>query len=107
MAQLTWLLVVAISLVVVVSGSPPKYELKEEWNLWKTQHGKSYESEQLELERHFVWLSNKVYIDQHNHNADLFGFKLAMNHYGDLVSDCFHRIKSSSKHDIVHCKFDE
>ena len=86
MAQVMWSLITIISIAVVVSGSPPKYQLLEEWNLWKNQHGKSYESERVELERHLVWLSNKQYIDQHNANSDIFGFTLAMNHYGDLVS---------------------
>lgn len=87
MAQWIWLsTVVTVSLVVVVSSSPPRFELREEWNLWKDKHGKSYESEHVELERHLVWLSNKEYIDQHNANSHIFGFTLAMNHYGDLVS---------------------
>ena len=86
--QIIWLpsIIVTVSLAVVVSSSPPKYELKEEWNLWKSKHGKSYESEHMELERHLVWLSNKEYIDQHNANSHIFGFTLAMNHHGDLVS---------------------
>lgn len=86
MAQVIWLLALLVSIAVVVRGRPPVYELRQEWNLWKTQHGKNYESQYMELERHLVWLSNKEYIEQHNQNADLFGFKLAMNHHGDLVS---------------------
>lgn len=80
------LLIVTVSIATVVNGNPPKYELKEEWNLWKAEHGKNYESDHVELERHLVWLSNKEYIDHHNANVDIFGFKLAMNHHGDLVS---------------------
>ena len=61
--QIIWLpLVVAVSIAIAESSSPPRYELKEEWNLWKSKHGKSYESEHMELERHLVWLSNKEYI---------------------------------------------
>ena len=88
MAHWTWLtiVVVTVSLAVAVRSGSPRYELREEWNLWKSKHGKSYESEYLELERHLVWLSNKEYIDQHNANSDIFGFTLAMNHHGDLVS---------------------
>jgi cathepsin L len=91
MAQWTWLPIVVVTAslaVVAVSSSSPRYELREEWNLWKSKHGKSYESEHVELERHLVWLSNKEYIDQHNANSDIFGFTLAMNHHGDLVSAC-------------------
>ena len=72
-------------MAVAVIGSCGQYKLKEEWNLWKTLHGKSYKSERIELERHLVWLSNKEYIDHHNANSELFGYTLAMNHHGDLV----------------------
>ena len=63
-----------------------QYQHPEEWQLWKTQHGKSYESEREELERHIVWLSNREYINAHNKNSHIFGFTLAMNHLGDIVS---------------------
>ena len=83
----------AISLLILFSlaltgyaAAMPKYQYAEEWSLWKSEHFKTYESDLEDLERHLVWLSNKEYIDQHNANADLFGFTLAMNHLGDLVS---------------------
>ena len=74
-------------LVAVTSAGrhQPVFEHHEEWQLWKSQHGKSYRSGLQELERHLVWVSNKEYIDRHNANADVFGFSLAMNHFGDLV----------------------
>ena len=68
------------------SLSKLKYESVEEWKLWKSTHKKSYQSNKEELERHLVWLSNKEYIEQHNAYADIFGFTLAMNQFGDLVS---------------------
>ncbi len=68
-----------------LAASSVHYEFLEEWNLWKGQHGKSYGSERVDLERHIVWLSNKKYIEQHNANAHIFGFTLAMNHFGDMV----------------------
>ena len=69
-----------------VASCSPRFEFPEEWQLWKSDHGKSYDSELEELERHITWLSNKKYIEQHNANADVLGFTLAMNHFGDLVS---------------------
>ena len=74
--------------VVALAAAAAKFEFLEEWEMWKEQHGKGYQSEREELERHLVWLSNKKYIDQHNVNADFFGFTLAMNHFGDLVPMC-------------------
>nr|AAF21819.1 silicatein beta [Tethya aurantium] len=78
-------------LVAVTSAGrhQPVFEHHEEWQLWKSQHGKSYRSGLQELERHLVWVSNKEYIDRHNANADVFGFSLAMNHFGDLSDNEF------------------
>ena len=70
----------------VVCSEVVQYQHPEEWQLWKTEHGKSYESQREELERHLVWLANREYINAHNKNADLFGFTLAINHLGDIVS---------------------
>ena len=64
----------------------PVWSHVEEWGSWKLEHGRSYDSERVELEKHLVWLSNKVYIEQHNANEHVFGFSLKMNHLGDLVS---------------------
>ena len=60
-------------------------EFAEEWKHWKLQHGKSYLSEQEEIERQKVWLANKKYIDEHNAQADSSSFRMAMNQFGDMV----------------------
>ena len=57
-----------------------------EWEAWKSQFGKKYLSEMEELTRMNTFVSNKAYIDSHNKNKDKFGFDLAMNEFGDLVS---------------------
>ena len=64
----------------------------KEWHLWKTKHGKEYESPSHELSKHLVWLSNKHYIEEHNKFADVLGYGLAMNQFGDLVSSVVERI---------------
>ena len=58
----------------------------QEWTDWKLKHTKAYTTSLDELERHLIWLSNKKYIDHHNANSHIFGFTLAMNHLGDMVS---------------------
>ena len=78
-------LVVLCVLGAAIGEPMPQYEFKEEWQLWKKQHDKSYSTNLEELEKHLVWLSNKKYIELHNANADTFGFTLAMNHLGDMV----------------------
>ena len=80
--MLTWVLSLTF---ICFASSKPQYEFVEEWNLWKTQHQKTYGSDLQELDRHLVWLSNKKYIELHNANSHLFGFNLAMNHFGDMV----------------------
>lgn len=74
------------SLSCASSSLQPRFQYLEEWNAWKSTHGKSYESERDEVEKHIVWMSNKEYIDQHNANSHIFGFNLDLNHLGDMVS---------------------
>ena len=80
-------LLLYLSSLTCALSKEAKFELVEEWTVWKDNHGKNYESEKVELERHIVWLSNKEYIDQHNANAHIFGFTLALNNMGDMVSE--------------------
>ena len=79
-------ILVVVVCVLSVGLTEVQYQHPEEWQLWKTEHGKSYESQREELERHLVWLSNREYINAHNKNSDVFGFTLSMNHLGDIVS---------------------
>lgn len=67
----------------------------EEWSNWKLKHAKTYTTSLDELERHVIWLSNKKFIDHHNANSHIFGFTLAMNHLGDVVSDIIYPAKIS------------
>ena len=77
---------IVICSVLAVVSCEVLYQHPEEWQLWKSQHGKSYGSQREELERHLVWLSNREYINAHNANSDVFGFTLELNHLGDMVS---------------------
>ena len=86
------LLILQVALVLASpltlgSRTGPGVELSEEWHLWKTDHGKSYEDEKEELRRHAIWMSNMEYIEHHNKHADKHGFTLRMNQFGDLVSE--------------------
>ena len=78
-------LLLDLNVVSALKGKP-NFRHEQEWSKWKSVHDRNYTNDLEELERHLVWLSNKVYIDQHNANAHIFGFTLAMNHLGDLVS---------------------
>ena len=84
-----WSMFVLSFLAVAVASV--EYQYSKEWQLWKGEHNKSYQSEAEDIKRHSVWLTNKEYIDLHNSNADIFGYILAMNEFGDMV-----RLKSSN-----------
>lgn len=71
---------------VALASNVPQYQFVEEWKLWKSQHGREYESTLEDLDRHIVWLSNKKYIELHNSNSHIFGYTLSLNHFGDMVS---------------------
>ena len=60
--------------------------LSAEWHAWKSVHSKIYRSPREELERHVLWQSNKKFIEAHNIYNETFGYTLAMNEFGDLVS---------------------
>lgn len=74
-----------LCLVELAYAAPDRYENLQEWSVWKGHHQRSYESQLQEMERHSIWVANKKYIEHHNANADLFGYTLAMNGFGDLV----------------------
>lgn len=84
--MVTVLLPVLLNIDAASAGKvKPKFRHEQKWTQWKSFHDRNYTNDLEELERHLIWLSNKVYIEQHNANAHIFGFTLAMNHLGDLV----------------------
>ena len=86
--------ILAVSYTAVAAGNSAsgfekaqlnRVQYPEEWHLWKAKHEKKYESPHHELSRHLVWLSNKKYIEEHNKHADVLGYGLQMNQFGDMV----------------------
>ena len=57
--------------------------LDPQWKQWKAMHGKQYLNLAEETQRFHVWKENLATIGEHNNGNK--GFKLAMNHLGDLV----------------------
>lgn len=49
------------------------------------KHSKSYLNPDEDHRRNMIWKENKHFIDQHNQQADILGFTLEMNKFGDLV----------------------
>ena len=74
--------VLLVGLAVVVSG----FQYTEEWEAWKKEHSRVYESDDIELRRHIIWESNMQFVTEHNAHTDEFGFTVEMNEFADLVS---------------------
>ena len=55
------------------------------WQGWRVAHNRSYQTSSEALERYIIWRSNVAYIENHNAFADMLGFTLAMNSFGDMV----------------------
>ena len=83
----SYFVLVSILLVCCYSGSSLyiSYQFPEQWEAWKTQHGKNYSSQLEDLDRHLVWLSNKKFIESHNSFSHVFGYTLALNKFADMV----------------------
>jgi len=39
-----------------------------------------------EFQRRGIWEMHRSYVEEHNRNADVYGFTTGMNEYADLVS---------------------
>ena len=76
-------LLFALTVITVTSS---KVEFPSEWYSWKLENQKNYSCLHEELERHITWLSNQAYINAYNSREHIFGFRLAMNEFGDMVS---------------------
>ena len=78
-------LLFSVLLAAAMAAAQINLQYPEEWQMWKSKHGKSYRSQREELDRHLLWLATREYINAHNKNSHIFGLTLAMNHFGDLV----------------------
>lgn len=72
-----------VLLLACLIASVAAFKYNTEWELWKRSHSKDYAKAE-ELHRHAIWESNKLYVENHNANASLWGYTLGMNEYADL-----------------------
>lgn len=75
-----------VLLFVVSATCVPLSDFLEDpnWKAWKSFHDKSYANKEEEKLRNMIWKNNLKKIVAHNERKH--GYKLAMNHLGDLVS---------------------
>lgn len=79
------LALIAVLIAVTTARSLSGFKYQAEFNDWKRTHGKSYESDEIEMSRQLIWESNKNYVDNHNNvAAERLGFTLAMNSFADM-----------------------
>ncbi|KAL5481796.1 hypothetical protein EMCRGX_G022039 [Ephydatia muelleri] len=78
---------ISIALVLIwscwVESIPLLRRHHDEWHAWKAHHSRHYFSVAEEQHRYEVWLDNKLYVDQHNSQADKLGYSLKLNAFGD------------------------
>eukprot|EP00126_Sphaerothecum_destruens_P007153 Sdes_comp19714_c0_seq2m11655 len=60
----------------------------EEFQRWAAVNSKNYSETEVKR-RHLQYLENKKLIEEHNQNADLYGYQLELNEYADLNHDEF------------------
>lgn len=85
--QLTARTMKSLALFAVVIAVVSAFEHQAQFDSWKQEHGKRYESSDIELHRQLIWESNKNYVDNHNkYAARRFGFTVEMNEFADMVS---------------------
>ena len=75
-----------VLLVALATAAVSGFQYTEEWEAWKKEHGRVYESDDIENHRHAVWESNMQFVKEHNARADEVGFTVEMNKFADLVS---------------------
>lgn len=75
-------------------------EFDQDWDDWKTTHGKTYSTTKEEIKRRVVWENNLQTIQHHNLQASLgkHTFTLGMNKYGDMTNSEFVTMMNGYKH---------
>merc|ERR1719391_333083 len=71
----------------------------DDWQSFKSTHGKSYNSHKEESYRRSVYESNKKYIQEHNERfaKGEVTFNLAMNQFGDMTQEEIHETMSTTR----------
>nr|CAI43320.1 cathepsin L [Lubomirskia baikalensis]CAI46307.1 cathepsin L [Lubomirskia baikalensis] len=81
-----------VLILLALVAAATAFDFPEEWESWKKEHGKVYNSDREELTRHIIWQANRKYVDEHNAHAEKFGFTVGMNQFADLESSEFGRL---------------
>jgi len=80
-----------LSLIVVARAAKMELEYQTQWEAYKTEHKKAYETPMEELARYHIWKNHFEIVNQHNMFADkgVYTYWLSMNKYADLHNQEF------------------
>jgi len=109
--RLLWAVLLVAIVASVVEGISLAELARDEWEAFKSHHGKRYDNEVEERFRMKIYLENRHRIARHN--KDNVGYTLAMNKYGDLLSHEFARkmngykqeLRNASVHELLGATF--
>lgn len=80
-----------ISIFVLAQAAKIELEYQTQWEAYKTEHKKVYETPMEELARYAIWKSNYELVQRHNSQADkgMHTYWMAVNKFADLSSHEF------------------
>ncbi len=78
-------MLVAVALLCLCVGCAAHDSLSVECRQWLHKYGRGLSEGVEDVELCAVWAANMEYIQAHNENAHLHGYRLAMNQFGGLV----------------------
>ena len=78
-------LVLLLALFASAFSSSLFADLRSEWEAWKDTHGKTYNSDDEDMNRFEVWADHRDYVNEWNSAANA-SFTLGINEFADMVS---------------------
>jgi len=80
---------IGVILTTIANATSFEDVVSEEWNEWKTFHGKTYRNKEEDYRRMKVFMDNKEKIASHNsrYHEGKETYTMKMNHLGDLFDD--------------------
>ncbi|XP_067871961.1 cathepsin K-like [Heterodontus francisci] len=82
-----FLLMACVLITICASSTTPSSN--EDWETWKTIHGKKYNSKKIESLRKGIWQNNLKKIKDHNDKQGNSTYIMVMNSFGDLTAKEF------------------
>lgn len=84
-------LIALVMVAALAQAAKIELEFQKEWEAYKTEHKKAYETSGEDMARYYIWKSNLDVVTRHNSEADkgIHTYWLAMNKFADMTVDEF------------------